>query len=48
MDLSKDFFDCILYDLLIAKLPVYIYNILEDAVTFVYSYSKRKQGLKIR
>ena len=27
---------------------LYIYNILEDAVTFVYSYLKGKQGLKIK
>ena len=27
---------------------LYIYNILEDAVTFAYSYLKGKQGFKIK
>ena len=40
MDLSKAF-DYILYDLLVAKL--HAYGLSEDAVTFVYSYLKRKK-----
>ena len=42
MDLSKAF-DCILYDLLAAKL--HAYGLSEDAVIFVHSYLK--QGVKI-
>ena len=38
--------DCILHDLLAAKL--HAYGLSEDAVTFVHSYLKhRKQGVKI-
>ena len=45
MDLSKAF-DCIPHDLLVAKL--HAYGLSEDAITFVYSYLKRrKQGVKI-
>ena len=45
MDLSKAF-NCIPHDLLLAKL--HAYGLSEDAVTFVYSYLKRrKQGVKI-
>ena len=40
MDLSKAF-DYILHDLLVAKL--HAYGLSEDAVTFVYSYLKRKK-----
>ena len=45
MDLSKAF-DCISHDLLVAKL--HAYGLSNDAVTFIYSYLKRrKQGVKI-
>ena len=45
MDFSKAF-DCIPHDLLAAKL--HAYGILEDAVTFVHSYLKRKKrGVKM-
>ena len=45
LDLSKAF-DCIPHDLLAAKLHAYVLS--GDAVTFVYSYLKRrKQGVKI-
>ena len=45
MDLSKAF-DCIPYDLLIAKLHAYGFG--EKTVTFIYSYLKRrKQNVKI-
>ena len=45
MDLSKAF-DCIPHDLLVAKL--HAYGLSEDAVTFIYSYLKRrKQAVKI-
>ena len=45
MDLSKAF-DCIPHDLLVAKL--HAYGLSNDAVTFIYSYLKRrKQGVKI-
>ena len=45
MDLSKAF-DCIPRDLLVAKL--HAYGLSNDAVTFIYSYLKRrKQGVKI-
>ena len=45
MDLSK-VFDCIPHDLLFAK--IYTYGLLEDAITIVNSYLKRKkQGVKI-
>ena len=45
MDLSKAF-DCITHDLLVAKL--HAYGLSNDAVTFIYSYLKRrKQGVKI-
>ena len=45
MDLSKAF-DCIPHDLLVAKL--HAYGLSNDAVTFTYSYLKRrKQGVKI-
>ena len=44
MDLSKAF-DCIPHDLLVAKLHPYGLSI--DAITFIYSYRKRrKQGVK--
>ena len=46
MDLSKTF-DCIPHDLLVAKL--HAYGLTEEAVTFIYSYLKRrKQGVKIK
>ena len=45
MDLSKAF-DCIPHDLLVAKLHAYGFSM--DAITFIYSYMKRrKQGVKI-
>ena len=45
MDLSK-VFDCILHDLLIAKLQAYGFS--EKTVTFIYSYLKRrKENVKI-
>ena len=45
MGLSKAF-DCIPHDLLIAKL--HAYGLSMDAITFIYSYMKRrKQGVKI-
>ena len=45
MELSKAF-DCISHDLLIAKLQAY--GLSMDAITFIYSYMKRrKQGVKI-
>ena len=45
MDLSKAF-DCIPHDLLMAKL--YAFGLYMDAITFIYSYMKRrKQGVKI-
>ena len=45
MDLSKGF-DCIAYYLLVAKL--HAYGLSMDAITFIYSYMKRrKQGVKI-
>ena len=45
MDLSKAF-HCILHDILIVKL--HGYGLSKDAVTFLYSYLKRrKQGIKI-
>ena len=45
MDLSKAF-DCIPHDLLMAKL--YTFGLYMDAITFIYSYMKRrKQGVKI-
>jgi len=45
MDLSKAF-DCIPHDLLVAKL--HAYGLSENAVTFIYSYLKRrKQSVKI-
>ena len=45
MDLSKAF-DCIPHDLLIAKMYAYRFSI--DAVTFFYSYLKRrKQSVRI-
>ena len=45
MDLSKAF-DCIPHDLLVVKL--HAYGLTEEAVTFIYSYLKRrKQGVKI-
>ena len=44
-DLSKAF-DCIPHDLLVAKL--HAYGLSMDAITFIYSYMKRrKQGVKI-
>ena len=43
MDLSKAF-DYILHDLLVAKL--HAYGLSEDAVTFVYSYLKRKKQVE--
>ena len=40
-------FDCIPHDLLVAKL--HVYGLSMDAITFVYSYMKRrKQGVKIK
>ena len=45
LDLCKAF-DCILHDLLAAKLHAYC--LPEDSVTFVHSYSKRrKQAVKL-
>ena len=45
MYLSKAF-DCIPHDLLMAKL--YTFGLYMDAITFIYSYMKRrKQGVKI-
>ena len=44
MDLSKAF-NCIPYDLLVAKLDAY--GLSEDAVTFVYSYLKRRRLLSV-
>ena len=45
MDLSK-VFDCIPHDLLVAKR--HEYGLSMDAITFIYSYMKRrKQGVKI-
>ena len=44
MDLSKAF-DCILHDLLIAKL--YAYGLSEGTTTFFYSYFKRR-GQRVR
>ena len=45
MDLLK-VLDCIPHDLLVAK--IYAYCITINAITFVYSYLKRrKQGVKI-
>ena len=45
MDLSKAF-DCVLYDLLLAKLYAYGFN--EKPFTFLYSYLKRrKKSVKI-
>ena len=45
MDLYKAF-DCIPHDLLVAKL--HAYGLSMDAITFIYSYMKRrKQGVKI-
>ena len=45
MDLSKTF-DCILHDLLAAK--PHAHGLLEDAVTFVHSYIKRRKlGVEI-
>ena len=45
MDLSKAF-DCIPNDLIVAKL--HAYGLSMDAITFTYSYMKRrKQGVKI-
>ena len=45
MDLSKPF-NCIPHNLLIAKL--HAYGLSMDAVTFIYSYMKRrKQGVKV-
>ena len=45
MDLSK-VFDCIPYDLLIAKMEAYGFS--EDFLTFSYSYLKRrKQSVNI-
>ena len=45
MDLSKSF-NCIPHNLLVAKL--HAYGLSMDAVTFIYSYMKRrKQGVKI-
>ena len=41
MDLSKAF-DCIPYDLLIAKL--YAHDLCKEATTFFYSYLKKKTG----
>ena len=40
MDLSKAF-DCIPHDLLMAKL--YAYGLYMDAITFIYSYIKRRK-----
>ena len=46
MALSK-VFDCIPRDLLVAKL--HPYGLSMDAITFIYSYmKKRKQGVKIK
>ena len=46
MDLSKAF-DCVLHDLLLAKLHVYGFR--EKMVTFKYSYLKKRiQNVKIR
>ena len=45
MNVSKTF-DCILHDLLAAK--PHAHGLLEDAVTFVHSYLKRRKlGVKI-
>ena len=45
MDLSKTFV-CIPHDLLVAKRRAYSLSV--DAITFIYSYMKRrKQGVKI-
>ena len=45
IDLSKAF-DCIPYDLLVVKRHAYGHSM--DAITFIYSYIKRrKQGVKI-
>ena len=45
MDLPKAF-NCIPHDLLITKL--HAYGLSMDAITFIYSYMKRrKQGVKI-
>ena len=45
MYLSKAF-DCTLHDLLVAN--VHAYGLSMDAITFIYSYMKRrKQGVKI-
>ena len=45
MDLSQAF-ECIPHDLLVTKL--HAYGLSMDAITFIYSYMKRrKQGVKI-